>query len=374
MVREAARVTGPYLTFFPQFCREPLNDGAWYPGFTDWDLIKRLPPGTRERFTPAAGYYDLATDEAIAAQFNAIRGSAWPNIALYHYFFDGRFVLSAVERYILRTQRGVPRFFMIWANETWTKRWVGRPSDIIIKQNHSLDPSVITVHADHLVSLFRHPSYACVKGRPLFAVYAPYDIHDVGRFVQTYREAFAQRGFSPLIGFCVPYVDPAFDARHFDFSLEFQPRLFFNVMRAKRQTEAARVGLLLKRRLPKLYDALTGWRDKALRHRSVASSGFEYRDYLELVNRDFFGRLLEESFGIPAVRCAFYSWNNFPRYRGSALVVRHGEGDFKEFMSLCATMVSRYPWSLVNSWNEWSEGAALEPGVMDCGSYDLHSR
>ena len=42
-------MTGQYLTFFPQFCPDPLNDAAWRPGFTDWDLIRQLSAGTRER-------------------------------------------------------------------------------------------------------------------------------------------------------------------------------------------------------------------------------------------------------------------------------------------------------------------------------------
>src|SRR5262249_45277763 len=150
----------------------------------------------------------------------------------------------------------VPPFFIIWANETWTKRWVGKPSEVIIRQDHSVDPAVVATHVDHICRLFEHPSYARVDGRPLIVLYAPYDVRDIRRFIGTYREAFASRGFQPLVGFCVSYVDPEFDASSFDFSVEFQPRLFFNTMRALHQTTRARVGLTLKKTLPRLYASL----------------------------------------------------------------------------------------------------------------------
>jgi hypothetical protein len=368
---ESASVSGQYLTYFPQFCREPVNDAAWYPGFTDWDLIRKLPEALRARFTPARGYYDLAADEHIAAQFAALRATHWSGIGLYHYFFDGRFVLNHVEQFILKQGAGVPPFFLIWANETWSKRWVGKPGDIILRQNHSVEPQVIQAHTDHLCRLFNHPAYVRLHGRPVFVIYAAYEIADPRRLLEEYRRAFRAQGFDPIIGFCVSYIDENFDARMFEFSVEFQPRLFFNVMRAQQHQGTTKAALALKRHMPRIFDLLTGLRDTAYRGLGQASRSFDYRDYLQLLERDAFGTLLERTYGIPAIRSAFYSWNNTPRYRGSALVVRHRAGDFEAFTGACERLRARPEWSLVNSWNEWSEGAALEPGRMDIRNYDV---
>jgi hypothetical protein len=364
-------VQGPFLTFFPQFCREPLNDAAWHDGFTDWDLIKPLPQGTRERFTPAAGHYDLANHDDIRRQFESILRSEWPGIALYHYFFDGRFVLDAVERFILGGGTPVPKFFTIWANEPWSKRWIGKPHDMIIRQNHSREPAVIEAHTDHLCRLFGHPSYSKIDGRPVFVFYAPYEIPDAQGFFDTYRRAFRARGFDPLMGFCVPYLAPWAAASQLDFCVEFQPRLFFNAMRAKTQANAARAGLAMKRFAPGLYEGILSVRDRMYRRRTRPRFSFEYADYLELLAEDRFGKQLEQAYGIPAIRGLFYSWNNYPRYRGSALVVKHRKDDFAKFRAAEARLRATQPWFLVNSWNEWSEGAALEPGVIPTASFDV---
>ena len=361
----------PFLTFFPQFCREPINDVAWYSGYTDWDLIREVPEPHRTRFTPAAGYYDLADRQVIARQFAAVRQSQWPAMALYQYYFDGRFALDSVERYITETQDYVPPFFVIWANESWSKRWIGRPHDIIIRQEHRTDPAVIHKHVERLTALFRHPSYERVNGRPIFVIYAAFDIPQVSAFINTYRRAFAEAGFDPLIGFCVSYVDPQFDASAFDFCVEFQPRLFFNVLRSRRHGAGAKAALFVKRTAPWVFDCITGARDSVRRKRVQPGTYFSYQDYLELVDQDYFSKILEHTFQKPAYKSLFYSWNNFPRYRGSAVAVNHRQGDYEAFERLCNRQQATQKWFLVNSWNEWSEGAALEPGVLPPRAYDL---
>lgn len=362
---------GPHLTFFPQFCPEPINDKAWYPGFNDWDLIKKLPMPMSNRFRPAAGLYDLSSPGDIAAQFQSLAASRWPSMALYQYFFDGRFALDAVERFILSSDCPVPRFFTIWANESWSKRWVGKPHEMIIRQQHSLDEQTVTAHVERQCRLFAHPSYQHWNARPVFVIYSVYDVPNLPALLNTYRQAFASRGFNPLIGFCVPYVDPEFVADGFDFCVEFQPRLFFNVMRSRSSPAVTKTGLALKRWLPWLYDALISVRDRRRRDRMTPREAFVYSDYLALLEQDTFHQLLKQAYGLPVLRCLFYSWNNFPRYRGGAVVVTHGEGDYERFLRVSDAWQQSQEWYLVNSWNEWSEGAALEPGVQPPQSFDL---
>jgi hypothetical protein len=209
-----------------------------------------------------------------------------------------------------------------------------------------------------------------LDGRPVFVVYAPYEMPDISAVVRVYRAAFAQRGLNPQIGFCASYVDPALAAHEFDFCLEFQPRLFFNVMRGLRKPHATNAGLYLKRRLPWLYEKLTGLRDRRTRAGATPRKYLDYSDYLGLLERDEFVRALREAYGLPVVRSLFYSWNNYPRYRGGALAVRHQPGDYEKFLALASRWTASEPWFLLNSWNEWSEGAALEPGGVAPERYE----
>lgn len=364
-------MNGAYLTFFPQFCQERINDRAWYPGFTDWDLIRSLTPDLSRRFTPYAGYYDLSLRGDIARQFRAIAHGPWSSIALYHYYFDGHFALEEVEKFILETDESVPNFFAIWANEAWTKRWLGRAHDIIMSQNHSIDDAIVETHVSRLSRLFRHPSYAKLDGRPVFVIYAAYEVPNVAKLVRAYRTEFRRKGFDPQIGFCASYLDPSFEAQEFDFCVEFQPRLFFNVVRGVNGPRATNIGLLLKKRLPWAYNRLTGIRDRLKRSNEVPRKYLNYSQYLALLEEDSFVHLLRETYELPVVRSLFYSWNNFPRYRGGAVAVKHQVGEYEKFLSLANHWRSTEPWFLVNSWNEWSEGAALEPGEISPERYEI---
>jgi hypothetical protein len=204
----------------------------------------------------------------------------------------------------------------------------------------------------------------------VFVIYAPFDIPKVSEFVQAYRRGFAAAGVDPLIGFCVSYIDPKFDPRAFDFCVEFQPRLFFNELTAQRRRRTMKIVLLLRQRAMWAFDGITGIHDRLRRRRSRPSLSFDYQDYLTLVDQDYFGRALENAYQLPVHRAAFFSWNNFPRYRGSAAQVVHRHGDYEAFARLCERLKERQRWFLVNSWNEWSEGAALEPGVLPADGYE----
>lgn len=359
-----------FYTFFPQFCREPLNDAAWYPGFTDWDLIRKLPEEQRNRFSPKAGYYDLANDDHIGHQFNTIGSDPNAGIALYHYHFDGRFVLDSVERHILRRCAPMPPFFLIWANESWTKRWVGKPGQAIVRQHHSTDPGIVHKHVERLSQLMQHPAYFRLDGKPIFYIYAPHEIGDIPKLLDTYRHHLSEHGLDPHIGFCASYIDPKLSVQGFDSCVEFHPRLFFNTIRAQRHSGITSIALALKRRFPALYEHLTSIRDQISRSgKSEARDTFAYDLYLELTCKGVFQEQLRSAYRIPTFRGLFYSWNNFPRYGSRSIQVTHQRGDYAKFHELATQW--KDPWVLVNSWNEWSEGAALEPGALPPQNFEL---
>jgi hypothetical protein len=216
-----------------------------------------------------------------------------------------------------------------------------------------------------------HESYRRINGRPIFVIYSPYEIADIKNVIGAYRAGFRARGINPLIGFCVSYVDISMSVEDFDFCMEFQPRLFFNVLRARTMANSTRAGLLIKRSVPSMFQALTGMRDKIYRHRNKPRHWVPYEEYLQLADENYFGKLLENAFKLPSIRSAFFSWNNFPRYKGSALAVRHSPGDFDHFARLCDRLGRETDLYLVNSWNEWSEGAALEPGVLPPDEFEV---
>lgn len=345
-----------FFTFFPQFTPDPINDAAWKPGFTDWDLIDALPENERAPFLPARQRYDTAAPEYVrqlAADLRAVATN--PGLMVYHYFFDGRHVLNKFERNLLASE-DAPPFFLCWANETWSKRWVGRPQDILIHQRHVMDDDIMRQHVAYLANFFRHSSYRHHEGRPVFVLYNPL-IGILGEYVARYRELFAEHELNPVIGCCISHeIDPA-SVSFFDFICEFQPRFFFNLARSG---HAARLGSRLKVVAPGLFERLGGLRDR-MKTKKGSVSEIGYSNYLEaLTDGSIESRLRTIAAGLPVMRSTFFGWNNTPRYRERSTVVSHaglGDADLAPIDALRSD--DSLP-LIVNSWNEWSEGAALE--------------
>lgn len=352
----------PFFSFFPQFTTDPLNDAAWGTGFTDWDLIRSLPDAERPSFVPARGMYDPADPQFLPGLEQAVAAmSPDAGLAVYHYFFDGKHVLPGFERQLLAQNSRLP-FFICWANETWSKRWVGLPNDIIVAQRHELDTAIIAEHAKYLSRLFALEGYQRHQGRPLLLIYNPQASPTLARAIALYRQAFAALGHEPFIGACLSYPQPASQMEPFDFGCEFEPRFFFN---SSGRAGVARLAARVKAAFPEFFEWLGAKRD-SLRQQSGRRE-FPYADYLRKLASGQIERELRGSIGTrPLMRSTFLSWDNTPRYRDRSTVVSHRGVSAADLATAIGGLRSDSGLPLfVNSWNEWSEGAALEAGERE---------
>ena len=349
-----------FFSYFPQFHPDPINDRAWGAGFTDWDLIRALPESQRSRFTPRRGYYDPSTPDYLGSLCAQLEALPLPHAGLmvYHYHFDGVGALSGFEKQLLAQPDKGPPFFLCWANETWTKRWVGKPGEVLIEQQHQLKPELVHAHARYLAQFFELPHYHRVDGRPLFILYNAQASVTLPRVIALYREAFAALGHEPLIGACIAYPHPPDQLQPYDFGCEFEPRFFFN---SQSPSSLAQMAARLKMNFPVLFEWLGAQRDR-LRQRTGQRT-FAYGDYLAALADGRLERALRASTGtLPLMRSTFLSWDNLPRYGARSTSVTH-DGVTPEALAALHTLRSDHGLPLlINSWNEWSEGAALEPG------------
>jgi hypothetical protein len=76
--------------------------------------------------------------------------------------------------------------------------------------------------------------------------------------------------------------------------------------------------------------------------------------------------------------CAAPGWDNTPRRRTGGLVLTGSTpGAYETWVRAVAQRAERlgHPWFFVNAWNEWAEGAVLEPDVAHGRAYlEAHRR
>ncbi|NDC63816.1 MAG: hypothetical protein EBZ59_07520 [Planctomycetia bacterium] len=190
-----ARLVAFYL---PQFHPIPENDAWWGRGFTEWtNVSKAVPlfPGHGQPHIPAdLGYYDLRVPETRLAQAELARAYGIGAFCYWHYWFEGRRLLERPFHEVLESGAPDFPFCLAWANETWSRRWLGEEKEILLRQTYSEADE--ERHARWLVGAFRDRRYLCVGDRPVFLVYRPLDLPDPRRFTDVVRRACRLAGLA----------------------------------------------------------------------------------------------------------------------------------------------------------------------------------
>ena len=347
----------PFTIYFPQFYPTPTNDSAWGQGFTDWMLVADANLHDRwRRRAPARGYYDGSQPALHLSQMRQIRDFGLGGIGLYHYWFYTHQELDAFERTLLQTpsSEAVP-WFLIWATEGWSRRWLGDPTPIAVL---SADPELADIekHCDYIARCFDHPSYLRWHDRSVFIWYHLQHFDRPAEVIEKYREALARRHHSFYLGHFVKNPFDIENSKFAEISYLFEPRLFFGTRRVGRSSGAKRMfdsveKVIGERRAAQLMILLDRFQQAGLSYSAESFMAYMASSERSQLVRTIAGDVQE---------VITPGWNNTPRYgtRYTALMDLPAEA-FGETVRLACQKNTLPP--LINAWNEWSEGAAIEP-------------
>lgn len=356
-----ARVVAFYL---PQFHATTENDEWWGDGFTDWVNVKKatpLFPGHNQPRVPLGGrYYDLSNVDALRWQTDLARAHGLEGFAHFHYWFNGRQLLSKPTDLMLG-ERGIDfPFCLAWANASWSRRWQGDPgrNPILLRQTYPHDRRGWLRHFDYLMRAWSDPRHIRVCGRPVFLIYYPHHIPHVEDVLNLWRNQAVKVGIGELhiVAMQVfPFFRPHF-LKAFDAVAHFQPTLsLFS------GASAARISLRgMLRFMPQRFDEL----GRRLRSRFRKRPSFHDYDKVWMRCIDW-----KQDSHLRVYPGGFVSWDNTARYGSRARVIKGANPEkFAGWMTrLVDTLQDREPDSrlvFLNAWNEWAEGNYLEPDTQ----------
>jgi lipopolysaccharide biosynthesis protein len=353
---DTAAATPRLIAFFlPQFHPIPENDRWWGPGFTEWTNVvqaRRLFPGHYQPHLPRdLGFYDLRLPDTREAQAELASAYSIDAFCYYHYWFAGRRLLGRPLDEVLSL--GVPNFpFCIcWANEDWTRAWDGRSREYLVQQQYSAEDDVSHIRA--LLPALGDDRYVRVRGKPLLIVYRAESLPQPERTADVWRSEAQRAGLGDLQLCCVnSHVSRGRlpPPSGFDAVIEFQPD-WGNL--------PARLGGLWGNRV--LARSLRDPR------RGETLNVYRYSDLAEVAQR----LAAPDYLYYP---CVAPGWDNTPR-RGRKAVLFHGstpvlyERWLAAEMSRQAGRATDEGLVFINAWNEWAEGAHLEPCLRWGRSY-----
>jgi hypothetical protein len=207
----------------------------------------------------------------------------------------------------------------------------------------------------------RTDSYTQIGGRPVFVVYRPQCFVNPDATVSLYREEFKRAGLHPAIGFFVKNVSDMEYSAIFDFCYLFEPRLFFNFHGVRKSRSAINAYHRLTRSVSsERRESASEWIVRLL---NVGCKRYRFTEFLTYFDSPARKELIRSS-ACPVQNVVTCGWNNAPRYRQhfTELEVPRSE-QMSSMLKLSRTApgCSDSVPLLCNAWNEWSEGAALEP-------------
>lgn len=326
----------------PAFHRIPENDKWWGEGFTEWDNVRSGRPyysGHVQPVVPLSGYYyDLSKVADIRTQAIQARSHGISGFIMYHYWFgNGRKIFEKPAELLRKNEDIDIEYSFCWANDSWITTWHGRDPEELLRQEYP-GKKDWDAHIEYLLYFFKDNRYSKINNRPVLYFYKPNEIPDYDAMLAYWDERLKGEGFDGL--YAVEYISSKNKQLHSLSSsavVEFEPlyTTYFDLSKFE----------LAKRALDKFT------------HR------IDFQDYDKLWSKILNRTRTYE--GKPIIRGCFSGWDNSPRKEYNSMIVRGATPEkfcrylFELLRSNREDVSDDY--LVINAWNEWSEGAYLEP-------------
>lgn len=354
--------------YLPQFHSIPENDQWWGQGFTEWTNVKKALPlfegHNQPRIPLNKNYYDLMDDEVKISQAKLAKKYGIFGFCYYHYWFkNGEKLLEKPAEQMLQNKDVDLPFCFSWANENWSRNWDGGNQEIIKEQDYG-DKSDWEKHFQYLLPFFRDERYITVNGKPLLIIYKPEEIIDVYQMVSYWRKRSIEEGFPGLcMAFQFPtyYTDLFYRKDVFDYRIGFEPVYCRNLERMNHPVRSMKVSAA---RMILGENFISSYRKK---HNTAKTTSKPKSDGSEKYDYDVaWENILSADWTSEFLPGAFVEWDNTPRNKNGLVYTGFTVEKFGRYMKalLEKARSKNKPMVFINAWNEWAEGAYLEPDEL----------
>lgn len=358
--------------YLPQFHTIPENDEWWGKDFTEWVNVKKAKPIYEGHIQPRLplndNYYDLTDDSVKIWQAKIAKEHGIYGFCYYHYWFNGKMLLEKpMEQMLANKEIDIP-FCVSWANEPWTKAWVGDMTKVLIPQHYG-EEKEWGEHFNYLLPFFKDERYMKEDGKPVFVFYRPTAIPCLDKMMAYWNGLAIKAGFP---GLCfISQTDNFGDIQRrkddpFDYHVEFQPIYAHHLMFA----DQFKTLKAIRRKVSKWVEDITGIDLKRYGQKAISkvtnATRVDYQKMWDII-------LNQKPISSKSIAGAFVRWDNTPRHgeRGWVCVPQTPADFEKNLEKQILHMKKEYCTDMmfIYAWNEWAEGGYLEPDQIDGYGY-----
>ena len=333
----------------PQFHEVAENNEWWGKGFTEWTNVKKAKPlykGHVQPMVPLEGYYDLSKVEAINHQAELAKAYGVYGFVYFHYWYEGRKMLEKPCEILLENKQININYCFCWANHSWTRSWDGKEQEVLLEQTYGAETDW-DAHIQYLLPFFKDERYIKQNNQPVLFIYNSSVIPHVNEMVAYWENILRCEGFDGL--YIVEYISTKCTKPHIANS------------KAVYEDEPLYTLRFQTNPLQKAYRVIQKKRKRT-----------EYQNFDKIYkmllkkNRTYGNREI--------IQGAFPAWDNTPRRgnRGAMVVKGATPEKFEKYLRELVEADrknSSKEFIVINAWNEWGEGAILEPSQKDGFKY-----
>lgn len=356
--------------YLPQFHEIKENDKWWGKGYTDWVAVKNSEPLYKNHHQPNVpmndNYYDLSKVDDVRWQAKIANEYGIYGFGIYHYWFNSQLHLLDKPVEIIKDNEDIQiNYMFIWDNSTWKRTWSNvefsndwaplYENGEYQKQNNDRgilaelvygDEKDWKIHFDYLLDYFNDSRYIKIDNRPVFAIYNQNNDSDkLTKMCEFWDQLAKENGFNGI------------------FILGKKNNMNIDITKNTFLYEPEWSGWLWHNLLERIMSKIHVSFYKTIKHPVMYSYDKVYKRIL---------REAQTNNDINNYYSCFVKYDDTPR-RGINGKIVYGATPqkfrkyLKKMLNICNEQNKEF--LFVTAWNEWGEGAYLEPDKVDGYKY-----
>lgn len=349
-----------FAAYLPQYHETEDNNKFWGKGYTDWVAVRKAHPlfdGHLQPKIPKNGYYyDLSEVNTIKSQAKLAREYGIAGFNIYHYWFkDGKQALQKPAELLLANKDINIEYFFTWDNSSWIRSWSNingnawAPSfEMEASKNENCllefaygDKKQWELHFDYLLPFFRDARYLKIDNKPVFMFFSG-ENPDIFHMQKCWNNLATKNGFNGVY-----FVTQQSHIK--------RKKCFVNAHFIYQPTYSGwGIRNQIDKRINKYF--------KVNRKRTKPII-FNYDDVWKKVLHT-----TKREIGAQVIPSGFVAYDDTPRRGNKGKVIVNESPEkfgfyFRQLYELCCKYEKEF--MLITAWNEWGEGAYLEPDEND---------
>ncbi len=333
-----------FAMYLPQYHTFKENDKWWGKGFTEWVNTKKARPLYRKHYQPKIPlneyYYDLSDTKPMIKQSNLAKKYGIDGFVYYHYWFNGKKLMEKPIENMLKDKNVKIDFCLSWANEPWTRSWDGKNNDVIMPQEYGNKVDWKN-HIEYLIAFFKDSRYIKINNKPVLFIYRISSIDNHEEIFKFWDEEVKKVGFNGI------YIVETLTSFQTTPVSNFSSAVYLFEPMYTESNEYNKFSRYINSFMKIIPGIFRGIRYIKTNNYNLICKKIVNRNYKSKKN---------------IILGFFPGWDNTARKKNRASIVEGSTPEkFGKYLRKLSNKCNNNDWIVINAWNEWAEGAYLEP-------------